>query len=329
MTKVGELTMAGTPDFQQVAVANNFAFVTSTYASGGKGLYVFDLSSPAAPVQVDTSFDLGAGAYGLAISGNNLYLATDDPAREIQVFDISTPASLTSGNLISAFDLPGNGKARSIAVYGDTMFVGSLDDPPNPQFWSIQLTQEGTMSLLGSLNMSGSVLSLNLSDGYAYAATSNNAGELEVVDIFDPTSPEFAPGVGMDLPDVQDGLSILTTGTAALIGRSQGSTIDEAVLYSVTDAPVPSPPPGPWALEVGGNVFSLTSTYGSRYAFLAGDADGAQLKVLDMVRFERGESPVVKTFDAGTSVNGLAYDWINDRLYGVTPTSLLVFAPGS
>jgi hypothetical protein len=133
----------------------------------------------------------------------------------------------------------------------------------------------------------------------------------------------------MDLPDVQDGTAILTSGTAALIGRAQGSTIDEAVLYSVADTPVPSPPPGPWTLEVGGNVQSLATTYGSKYAFLASDTSGAQVKVLDMIKFERGESPVVKSVDAGASVRGLAYDWTKDRLYGVSPTALLVFAPGS
>lgn len=329
MTKIGEATMTGTPEFQQIAVAGDYAYITSSIASGGKGLYVFDIANPAYPVQVASTFDLGASAYGLAVSGDRLYLATDNPVQEIQVYDISSPATLAAGNLVNSFDLAGEGKARSIAIYGETIFVGAMDNPPNPQFSSIQMSETGPMSLLGSLEMNGSVLALSLRDGYAYAATANNAGELEVIDIFDPAHPEFAPGIGMDLPDVQDATAILTTGTSALIGRSEGDAIDEAILYSVADAPVPSPPPGPWPLEIGGNVLGLASTYGNLFAFLASDSSASQLRVLSLTAFERGESPVVKTFDAHASVLSLAYDWTNDRLFAVTPDSLLVFAPGT
>lgn len=325
--RIAELTDSGTPEYQNIAVSGNFAYVTSSNTIGGKGLYVFDITNPAAPVRVAGSFDLGASAYGLAVSGERLYLATDNPSSEVQVYDISSPSSLAAGNLVNSYDLPGNGKARSIAVYGNTVFVGTLDDPPSNQFYALQMSETGPMSLLGSLAMSGSVLGISLQDGYAYTATSANAGEFLVVDIFDPQHLTFAPGVGMDLPDVQDGTAILTSGTAALIGRMNGSTIDELIMYSVADAPVPTPPPGPWTLEVGGDVLSLAGTYG-RYAFVAGTLDAAQLRVIDTVKLERNEAPILKTYNAGAAVNGIFYDWQHDRLYGVTPSSLLVFAPG-
>ncbi len=326
-TQRGKLTIGGMPEYQKIVIAGTYAYVTSSRASGGRGLYVFDITNPSVPVRVASSFDLGASAYGLAVNGDRLYLATDDPVREVQVYDITTPATLATGNLINSLDLPGAGKARSIAVYGNNVFVGMLDDPPNKQFVSMLMSETGPMTIRGALAMSGSVQGISLHDGYAYAATSYNPGELQVVDIFDPTHIRFAPGTGIDVTDGHDGIAIETFGTSALLGRLNGSSIDELTLYSIADAPVPSPPPGPWTLEIGGDVNDIASTFGSKYAFVGNSASAAQVLVLDMIKFTLSQAPVVKTFDTQATIRGLFYDWQKDRLYGVSAGSLFVFAP--
>jgi hypothetical protein len=68
--------------------------------------------------------------------------------------------------------------------------------------------------------------------------------------------------------------------------------------------------------------------YGSKYAFAAGSASAAQILVLDLIRFVQGSSPIVKTYDASATIRGVYYDWIADRLFGVSSSSLFVFAPG-
>ena len=47
MSRIGLLAVSGTPNFQDVIVSGNYAYVTSTHASGGKGLYIFDITNPA------------------------------------------------------------------------------------------------------------------------------------------------------------------------------------------------------------------------------------------------------------------------------------------
>lgn len=328
ISRIANMTEAGTPNFQSIAINGTYAFVTGTQASGGRGLYIYDISNPASPVGVNTSFDLGVGAYGVAIAGNDLYLATDSPTQEVQVYDITSPTTLTIANLINSYDLPGSGKARSIAVYGNNVFVGTLDDPPNVQLYSIEMSQTGPMILNDSINMSGSTLALGLQDGYAYAATSNNAAELEVVDIFDPESLSFAPGTGVDMTDVQDAYAIALSGTSALIGRANGSTIDELTLYEVGSSPVPSPPPGPWTLEIGGDVRALGTVYGSAYAFVGGSASAAQLKVISLTKMAQSLSPILTSYNAGSTIVGLQYDWVTDRLFCITSSGLMVFSPG-
>lgn len=328
MSRIANVSPSGSPDFQNVVINGVYAYVTGTQVSGGNGLYIYDVSNPANPVRVATSFNLGASAYGIAAAGNRLYLATDNPVKEVQVYDITNPATLSGGNLINGYDLPGSGKARSIAVYGSRVFVGTLNDPPNKQFYSIQMSETGPMVLGDSLGLSGSVLAIGLQDGYAYAATSYSIAELQVVDIFNPDRLTFAPGRGVDMPDVQAADAVALSGTSALVGRLNGSTIDELTLFNIGRAPVPNAPPGPWTLEIGGDLLSLATIFGSKYAFAAGSAGFAQLRVLDMIKFAQNQPPIVNTYDAKATVRGVFYDWQTDRLFGVTPGALMVFAPG-
>lgn len=328
MSRIALSTISGTPDFQSMTVSGNFAFVTSTQDSGGMGLYIFDISNPASPVRVASSFDLGASAYGISAVDDRLFIATGHATQEVQVYDITDPTNLTLGNLINSYDLPGSGRARTIAVYGSHVFVGSLLDAPNNEFTAIQMSETGPMTLLSSLSVSGSVLGLALQDGYAYIANSYNVGEFQVVDIFDAENMVFAPGDGIDMTEVQDGNAMATTGTSALIGRVSGSTISELTLYDIGLSPVPSPPPGPWTLEIDGDVRAIATIFGSRYAFIGNSKDNAELLVLDLVKFAQGAAPTVRTYDADATIRGLFYNWQNDRLFAISSSSLFVFAPG-
>ncbi len=328
MTKIAQSTISGTPDFQSIAINGTFAYITSTQASGGKGLYIYDITNPASPVRVASSFDLGTSAYGITSANNRLYLATADTEKEVQVYDITNPTSLTTANMVNSFDLAGSGKARSIAVYGSNVFVGSLNDPPHHQLTAIQMSESGPMTLLSSLAMSGSVLGVALHNGYAYIANSYNVGEFQVVDIFDAENMNFAPGVGIDMTDTQDGNIMAVSGTSALIGRLNGSTIEELTLYDIGLSPVPSPPPGPWTLETGGDIRAIATIYGSKYAFIGGAMSSNQIRVLDLIKFAQGTAPVVKNYDTAATIRGLVYDWQTDRMFAVSSSSLYVFASG-
>ncbi len=329
MTRVANVTLSGTPNFQKIAVDGNYAYITSLQSGGGKGLYIYDVSNPANPFRVASTFDLGASAYGVTAINNRLYIVTNASTAELQVYDISSPTTLVAGNMINSYDIPGNGLARSLAVYNTNIFVGTIEDATENEFYSIAMSETGPMTLQDSLSMSGSLMALSLSDGYAYTATTNNAGELQVLDIFDPTDIGFAPNVGLDMPDVHDANTIVATGTSALIGRVGGSTIDELTLYDIGSSPVPTPPPSPWTLETGGDINGLAVAPGSEYAFIAGSSSSAQVMVISTKNMVQYVSPVMKkSYSAGTTMLSLSYDWITDRLYVISSTGLMVFAPG-
>lgn len=318
-------SQGGSPSFQKVVVSGNYAYVS---AAAANGLYVYDVSNLSAPVRVSSSLNIGSGVYGLAISGTGLLLATDSPTQEVQLYNIASPTTLSTANLVATYNLPGSGKARAVAMYGSTAYVGALEDPGNREFYALAISATGSLSFLDALSTTGSVLDISLSDGYAYIANARNAGEFLVVDIFDPQDLVYAPGVGMDLNSIEDGIAMNTFGTSALLGRIAGPSISEVVLYVIGESPVPSPPPGPWTQELAGDANAIASVYGGKYAFIGGSGDPNELRVLDVPRFSSGQEPTVATYNAAATIRGLAYDWRFDRLFAVTASTLLIFRPG-
>lgn len=324
----GTLSLSGTPDLLTVVSDDAYAFLGGTIAGGGPGLYVVNVSNPALPVRVASSFNLGAGVYGLAIVGDRLYLATDDPSAEVQVFDIASPSTLSLSHIVNTYDLPGTGRARAIAVYGDTVYVGATESPPETQLYAIRMSETGPMTLLDSLDVEGGVTGISLLDGYAYLSTTDNAGELKVVDTFDPSDLSFAIGEGLDFPDVHDATLVSAFGTSAILGRVQGSAIAEFLLYDIASTPVPTPPPGPWTLEIGSDLLSFAPLPGMFTAFIGSSTALAQIRVIDLAALVRNTSSVLASVNVGSAVRGLWYDVLHDRLLAITDSTLRILTPG-
>ncbi|MFA5273641.1 MAG: hypothetical protein WC353_05785, partial [Candidatus Peribacter sp.] len=326
---VGSFTIEGQPLFSGITLKGDVAFVTSAYGEGGKGLQAFDYVSGSDPVPVAAGFDLGVAGYAAIVAGDVLYVATADPSAEIRCFDVADPAALSQTKLLASVNLPGDGRARSLAYFNNTLFVGATEDAAEPELFSFDVTDPGSPQLLDTLQDSTSVFGLSLHDGFAYIAGSMDAMELRVADVFDVADLSLALGEGYNLTDVHDGLAIAAVNDDLLAGRRNGEGIDELILLDLSNGAVPSPPPGPWYQEIGGSVPSLVAEPGGRFAFIATDNISAQLQVADLARFRNGEFPIVAT--ATTLTGGgraVAYDAQRDRVLLATDRGLLLFRPG-
>ena len=322
----GGYTDSGTPLFNSIALSGTAAFVTSEAA--GAGLYLFDTTNTALPSRIASSFALGGAGYEVAVSGTGLYVLTSKAAAEIEVYDISNPSTFSSANLLNTYDLPGSGRARSLSVFSDTLFVGAIESATQDEYYSFDVTDPSDISLLDSLNNDGGILDSNLHNGYAYTASTRDVAELVVIDIFDPANLDFATGEGYNLPDTPDGLSSAAFGTGVLIGRSVGSSISEFVLFDIASNPVPAPPPGPWFHTVGADERAIDHEPSGQYAFIASDFVNQELQVMDIHIFSQGGLPRVETYStSGTAGRSVTYDMQRDRLFFTTNNQLLILAP--
>ncbi|MDD4628639.1 MAG: hypothetical protein PHE68_04585 [Candidatus Peribacteraceae bacterium] len=313
------------PLFNAVAVAGDYAFVTS---ENGAGLYVFDLTDPAHPARVAEGLSLGAAGYKLAVDGTTLYVCTAANGEEVQIFDISGPSSLSMDKRIATIDVPGDGRSRSIAIFGRTLFVGATESGTASEFYAYDVSNPYSVRLLGSLEDTGSYFDISLHDGYAYVADSDDSLELRVIDVFDPENLAFASGGGFNLTDVQDALTVAAVGDKVLVGRRNGDVIEELVLLDISRGPVPFSPPGPWYQEVAANANGIVAEPGERFAFLASDNLSSELQVIDLQAFALGQPPVIAVShpDKGGG-RGITYDPLHDRVLLATDKALLLYVP--
>ncbi|MDA1209225.1 MAG: hypothetical protein O2904_04315 [bacterium] len=312
----------GTPGFNSVTVSGDYAYITS---SAGAGLYVFDISDPATPTRVASSFSLGAAGYRTVVDGTSLYVATGDTGSEVRSYNITLPSSLSAGNLIASANVPGDDRVRALGVFNDTVLVGATEDvTTHHELYSYSTA----LVLLDSLDNAGSFLDMYLADGYAYLASGQDVAELRVVDIFDPANLEDAAGVGYNLTDVYDGIAIARSGTGILLGRMNGAIIEELILFDNALSTVPSPPPGPFYYEVGGEVTGIAIDPSGTYGFLSSDASSKEFSAVRINSLVAGKPAEAGSYDSDQGFGrGLFYDMQRDRIFLISDSSLEILQP--
>ncbi|MDP6561796.1 MAG: hypothetical protein QF793_02625 [Candidatus Peribacteraceae bacterium] len=316
-----------TPLFNSAVASSSFAFVTSETSDGGAGLYVFDITSTSSPVRVASAFDLGAAGYDLLIVGTDLYVVTGAGSQEIRIYDITSPTTLSSGNLTASINIPGTSNAQSIAYYNDTLYVVVLEDTGQSEMFTYDVSDLGSITQLDDLNDSGASFSdIRLHNGYAYLANSTDTMELRVVDVFDPADLQFAAGDGYNVPDTPDGTSIASLGDYILLGRNQGDITEELHLFDVSESPVPTV--APWNAETGEDVNALDADPTATYAFASTNHDSQEFVVLNVATFAGGGNPIVETYNTTTgNGRGVTYDILHDRVFLMTNTAFIVLKP--
>lgn len=322
----GSYTDAGTPLFNDVAIYGNYAFVSSEISAGGRGLYVFDISNPASPTRVASSFNLSAAGYELLVKGTTLYILTSDVNQEIRAYDISSPTALSASKLITSYDLPGSGRASAMALKGFYLFVGAGQDATQSELYSFDVSSSGSIILRHQVQDIAAVNGLALKGGFAYIASADNGTELRVADISDPELMKLYAGSGVNVTDVQDGLTVAVAGTSAVLGRAAGASIDELVLFSLENRVVPSGAPGPWLFEPGAVLNDVDIEPGARLAFAAAGSTTSQLRVMDIARWQNGATALRGAYTFSTDAGrGVYYDAWSDKAYVATNRRFAIF----
>jgi hypothetical protein len=326
-TAQGTYTDGGTPYFNTMAVySGSYVFVSAT---AGNGLYIFDISNLSSPVRVNSSFSLGVGSYGVAVRGNILYVATADPSQEIRAYDISSPTTFGSSQLLGSYNVQGASRVRSIAVAGNTLYAGTVESGSagEEEFYALRITSTGSISFLDSLNDDSSTVSMIAIAGTgAYLASSIDTGELRVVDVESGSNLQSLGGYNLSDRSL-NGLAVAVSGTSALLGTQKGSSIQEVVLFDVTRNPIPSTP-GPWYHEGSGSIVGIAMDPTRCYGFLSAQSGRKALQVFNM----RDKSTLAElaTYNSATGLGrGIYYDPAKDRVYLTTDRSFIIFSPGA
>ncbi len=315
----------GTPLFNDAAVVDDYVFVTSEVSDGGAGLYLFNISDTGNPVREAESVALSEAGYEALVVGDYLYVVTGESDSEVHIYDVSDPSSFTGGDLVASINIPGEGKARALTYVNDTLYVASLEDSSEDEFFAYDVSDLGSISLQDSLDdESASFHSVVLHNAYAYLSSSSDTMELRVIDAFDPEDLQFAPGGGgYNIPDTPNAMTIAAFSDYLLVGRVQGDVTEELHLFDVSESPVPTA--APFNAEAGANVNSVDSEPTGTYAFAATEHDSQELLVLDIDNFAGGGNPIVDVWDTSTGLGrGVYYSSTHDRVFLMTNTAVVI-----
>ena len=295
---LGSLDLAATG--YAVVVSGNYAYVASSHDS--RELTVIDVSNPSSPALAGSHFNAptGADGRGVAISGNNAYLVTNNnttsPGREFYSINISDP---NAPGLLGGLNL--GATATDIFVLGDFAYIASTTN--NQELQVVNITNPNSPSFAGSYNSPGN------SDGTSIYVVGTTAyltdSKLNVLDVSNPSSIQ---SIGSYPVPGTTPFAVFVSGNFAFLGTS-GSGSE----FQVIDLSNPSSPSLFGSADLGGNGFGVFVV--GDYAYLATASDTAEFQVIQggvAGAYQTSGTFESQTFNAGSTVS-FNYVTINDN----------------
>jgi Tfp pilus assembly protein PilV len=293
-----ELNLSGSGNGWKIQVDGNYAHIVRS--SGSPDYVIVDVSNPALPLVVGNAVVPG-GLRDIRISGNYAFITSTDNSREILVYDISIPALPVQ---VDTLNLSGSTNGYALDLVGDVLHV--VRQGSSVQYLTIDISDPTNISVLDSVNASGSSRDIEIAGDYAFVGSNSNPVEIEIFDISNPSNIQYETGYNLSGNADADTLEVIDD--VLVVGRSNGdvyimdvSDIYAASLYSVFDAE--------------DDVNDMDVGNDGNYLFIGTDENPAEMQIIDIT--DRSAPFLVGTFDADGDINGVYYDSSTDRFYGV------------
>jgi len=247
-------------------------------------------------------------------------------------------------------DIPGNQKARKVKISGNYAFL--IHDTPSQNFAVVDISNLNTPTLVTTLTLSGTPRDLALSNNFAYISSTDNANELQIVNIANPLVPVFAGGYNaggnfdstgiyaagstvyllrrqsnqpeLYIIDVTNPAATILTGSLQLSSTANDlyvssnlaylASTDNNTEFKVLDLSNPALPVEIGNLNGAGNADSLSIIISGTRAYL-----GRENGEFSIINISSPNSPsIISTFDAQAAINDLAMDRDNNFVFLAT-----------
>ena len=203
---VGQYSLPSGAMASGVAVDGNYAYI----ATGNRGLWIIDVSSPNNPVKAG-SLTFSSWLYDVAVAGRYAYLANTDALR---IVDVSQPSNPT---LIGACSLP-RGSASAVVLNGDYAYVGDQDGGLR----IVRVSSPSSPVETGHYDTVGYVVGVGWKDNYLYTTSLFAPREtgVRIYQVSDPSRP-----IQVGTYAARPGFTILIEGKRAYLGGENRLTI--------------------------------------------------------------------------------------------------------
>lgn len=295
---VGSNDIPGSNNGFKVDVSGSYAYIVRN--GGTPDFVVVDVSNPALPLIVGSA-SVSGGPRDIEVVGNYAYIASTSNGSELVVYDISNPLLPV---VVDTLNLAGNDNGIALDVDGTVLYM--VRQGGTQQVVSIDITDPTNVSVLDTINATGSSRDIEVEDGFAYVSSNSDTSELEIFDISDPSNMVFVDGYNYGGNADIDALEIFDEFVIA--GRSDGeiwiadfSDFNVPILLSIYDG-----------LD---DINDMDMGNENNYIFVGSDDNSIEMQVVDITN--KAAPFLLGSYNAGGDINGVFYDEVTDRYYGV------------
>jgi len=199
----------------------------NVYVLQGNNLFAYVKNSATSLQQVST-YAAGGVTTQLFLAQNYLYIATKTSNGEMQIIDVTTPASMYQ---IARVNLSGNLKATDVFVLGSRAYISTQNDGVGSELFIYDVSNPSQPVLLGEYDAGETIYSLAVVGPYALLGTNFVNKELVVVDVSVPATISFVSGYNLS------GLILGMSANCSHIYAATNSNTEEFFIISteVTD----------------------------------------------------------------------------------------------
>lgn len=271
-------------DAISIAYANQKVYLGRAN-SAGREFYIFDVSNPAVPILLGQR-GLNGNPNHIVVVGNYAYIASTDNSSELQIIDISDPATIGNAGKLTIVDLTaansGNANADAIALATDGAYLYMTRNGGSGfLIFNIQINPANPGNPVGRTASATGVLNdVEVSGNYAYAASTDNNAEVQVFNITNKSAPIRVGVLNLNSGNNNtDGLSIVYNNSTVFLGRTLSASAPEFYVINVTN---PLAPILTSTLEVNNSsVISISYDSVNHLAFTATTDVSNYFKVID------------------------------------------------
>lgn len=309
--------LANNDDALKVQISGDYAFFVR--GSGSQKLSVVDISDP---YNLSTSYyNPDGNPRNIFVNGDYAYITNTHNAQELQIVDISDWMNpVSAGN----YNAPGNANGLGIYVVGTRAYLTRVSSG-DKEFVILDVSDPTFVTVVGTLDLTGSPNEVVVSGNYAYLASTNDNQELQIINISNPASPSLVGS--LDIPSsTADAVTIAKTGNYVLLGYE--------TTMGIVDVSAPASPVLMGVIDLLGTVndISLNLANDNSYVFVATDYTSGEFQIVDI---SDKNNPVLLSgglidLTPKNVLNGIAYDQILDLAVGAgTENSgeVIIFIP--